>query len=111
MVMSTMQLLVVAPATVNCHWTPVSFCLSTMGVGLPPNGSPAPINGIIIVLTVEVMSVSAIVAWAAYDPAGPLIFLSLGFATASPCALSLVAYCIEQPVPVTEPLMSNWMPV
>ena len=49
-----MQAFAAPPATVNCHWTPVSFALSMPVAGLPPAGAPAPVNGIMTVATAEV---------------------------------------------------------
>src|SRR5436190_8686933 len=106
MVMSTAHAFVAPLMVVNCHCTPVSRPLSTGTFGLPPIGAPTPMKGI---MTVAVAGAAVIVAWGAYEPIGPPAFGSgiVGFWVMSACWASLVEYCIEQPAPVTVPLMSN----
>src|SRR5499427_11003150 len=86
---------------------PVSLSFMIACDGLTPDGAPVPMNGTIIVVGVAVRFTGSC---GAYDPAGPPAFGS-ELAVESACALSLVEYWIEQPVPVTVPLMSNWTPV
>src|SRR5262245_56895544 len=104
--MSTMQAFAAPAPTVNCHWTPVSLSFEVLVAGLPPCGASVPMNGIMTVVTAEVTVTDF---WGAYEPYGPPAFLSVGFATASACPLSLVEYCMLHIVPATEPLMSNLM--
>src|SRR5262245_26741415 len=84
---------------------PINLLLSVATAGLPPLGAPAPVNGILTVVTEAVTSSPAC---GGYDVESPEAFGSFALFE---CALSLVAYWAEQPTPLTVPPMSNWIPV